>query len=124
MSVRYVTLEQALQIAAIACGAPPQVRDLGLVDSAVHRPRAQMFGEEAYPGLFEKAAALLQSLAVNHPLVDGNKRTAWLVMTVFLRKNGVRIGPTDDQAYDFVIAVCTGELSGVEEISKVLKGWV
>lgn len=120
---RYISLEQGLQIAAVACGAPPGVRDLGLFDSALHRPRSQMFGQEAYSALFEKAGALLQSLAVNHPLVDGNKRTAWLVTTVFLRKNGVRIEPTDDDAYDLVVSVATGSLSDVEKIAKVLKSW-
>ncbi|WP_324609944.1 type II toxin-antitoxin system death-on-curing family toxin [Thermobifida halotolerans] len=108
----------------MACGAPPRVRDLGLFDSALYRPGSQMFGEEACRGLFDRAAAPIQSLAVNHPLVDGSERTAWLVTTVFLRKNGVRLEPTDDQAYDFVIAVCTGELSEVKEISEVLRGWV
>ena len=75
---RYLTIEQALVIARYAVGGPVQVRDLGLLDAAVHRPRAGMFGQDAYPDVFTKAAALLHSLAANHPLVDGNKRLAWL----------------------------------------------
>ena len=60
------------------------MRDAGLLESAVHRPVGSMFGQEAYADLFDKAAALLQSLAVNHPFVDGNKRTAWMSCVVFL----------------------------------------
>lgn len=117
----YVTLEQALMLAEIATGATPEVRDLGLLDSALHRPSAQMFGVEAYPDVYDKAAALLHSLARNHPLVDGNKRLAWLTTTVFCRKNDIRLEATQDEVYDFVIAVASGELDDVEKIADVLR---
>ncbi|MFE0653598.1 type II toxin-antitoxin system death-on-curing family toxin [Streptomyces sp. NPDC059534] len=97
------------------------VRDAGLLDSAVHRPSAAMFGEEAYPDLLAKAAALLQSLAVNHPFVDGNKRTAWLSCVTFLAMNGVQLRPDIDAAERLVIAVATGETDEVDVIADGLR---
>ena len=95
----------------------------GLLESAVHRPRASVLGQDAYPDLFSKAGALLHSLAGNHPLVDGNKRLAWLATYVFLAKNGVVLDPDDDAAYEFVIAVAAGEIDDVGEIAAVLASW-
>ena len=76
--IRYLTVEQALRIARAAVGGPIEVRDIGLLESAVHRPRARVLGQYAYPDLFTKAAAQLHSLASNHPLLDGSRRLAWL----------------------------------------------
>ncbi len=120
----YVSLEQAIELSAIACGFPPELRDLGLLDSAIHRPQASMFGQDAYPDPFTKAAALLQSLAVNHPFVDGNKRVAWLVTSVFLRKNDIRLTPDEDEAYKLVVGVAAGDVGEVEEIARVLRSFV
>jgi death on curing protein len=117
---RYLTTEQVLRIARRAVGGPVEVRDLGLLDAAVHRPRASVLGRDAYPDLMTKAAALLHSLARNHPLVDGNKRLAWLATYVFLAKNGVELDPSDDDAYELVVAVAAGELDEVEEIARRL----
>ncbi|WP_420706212.1 type II toxin-antitoxin system death-on-curing family toxin [Streptomyces sp. NRRL B-24484] len=70
---------ELLELAAFACrGRPAELREPGLLDSAAHRPSAGMFGVEFHPGVFDKAAALLHAVASNHPLVDGNKRTAWM----------------------------------------------
>jgi death-on-curing protein len=109
----YLSLEDVLGIAAIATGVVPAVRDLGLLDSACHRPAAQAWGDDAYPDLLSKAAALLQSLTNNHALVDGNRRTAWLATVVFLRLNGAIVTAID--GYDsgparMVLAVAMGEL--------------
>ncbi len=120
---RYLTVEQALRIARAAVGGPIEVRDIGLLESAVHRPRASVLGQDAYPDLFAKAAALLHSLAGNRPLVDGNKRLAWLATYVFLAKNGVELDPDDDAAYALVIAVAAGEIDDVGEIAAVLASW-
>jgi death-on-curing protein len=120
---RYLTVEQALRIARMAVGGPIEVRDIGLLESAVHRPRASVLGQDAYPDLFTKATALLHSLAGNHPLVDGNKRLAWLATYVFLAKNGIELDPDDDDAYDFVIAVAAGAIDNVDEIAAVLSSW-
>ena len=97
---RYLTAEQALRIARAAVGGPVEVRDVGLLESAVHRPRASVLGHDAYPNLLSKAAALLHSLVANHPLVDGNKRLGWLATYVFLAKNGFVLDPDDDELTD------------------------
>ena len=119
----HLTLEQALRIARRAIGGPLHVRDLGLLDAAVNRPRASVFGQDAYPTLMLKAAALLHSLARHHPLVDGNKRLAWLATWVFCAKNGVELDPDDDAAYDLVVAVAAGEIDDVETIAQALARW-
>ncbi len=89
----YLSIEDLLGLVN-ALGAGP-VRDLGLLDSACHRPRASFFGHEAYPAQAAKAAALMHSSACNHALVDGNKRLALLATVVFLRINGYRLDLTD-----------------------------
>ncbi len=118
---RYLTVEQALRIARVAAGGPVEVRDVGLLEAAVHRPRASVLGQDAYPDLFSKAAALKHSLARNHALVDGNKRLAWLATYVFCAKNGIELDPDDDAAYDFMVAVASGEIDAVAEIADALR---
>ena len=120
---RHTSVEQALRIARAAVGGPVEVRDIGLLESAVHRPRASVLGQDAYPDLLSKAAALLHSLASNHALVDGNKRLAWLATYVFLAKNGIELDPDDDDAFELVMAVAAGKVSAVGEIAAVLSSW-
>jgi len=98
----------------------PVVRDLGLLQSALARPQASAFGEDAYPSIHEKAASLLHSLARNHALVDGNKRLALAATVAFLGINGLRLTLTNDEAHDLVIAVATGALDEVAPIAAVL----
>jgi death-on-curing protein len=118
----YLDAEDVLTLAAQACDdIHVVVRDAGLLESAVHRPSAEMFGQEAYPDLVDKAAALLQSLAINHPFVDGNKRTAWLSCVVFLSVNGVDLRPDIDAAERLVIAVATGAMDEVGTIAEGLR---
>lgn len=116
----YLTEEDILIIVGEAVGEV-LVRDHGLIASAVARPRASAFGEDAYPDLETKAAALMQSLARNHPLVDGNQRLCWVATGSFLWMNGRRLTLTNDEAYDVVIAVAAGELLEVDEIAAVLR---
>jgi death on curing protein len=118
--IRYLTVEQTLRIARLATGGPVEVRDIGMLEAAVRRPQASVLGQDAYPDLLTKAAALLHSLARNHPLVDGNKRLAWLATYVFCAKNGLELDPSDDDAYDLAVAVAAGSLEEVEEIAKIL----
>ena len=120
---RHLTTEQVLRIARHAVGGAVEVRDLGLLDAAVHRPRASVLGQDAYPDLFTKAAALMHSLARNHPLVDGNKRLAWLATYVFCAKNGVELDPPDEDAYALVMSVASGELDEVAAIAQALRRW-
>ena len=122
--MKYLTVQEVLDLAELACGEQTQVavRDLGLLSSAVHRPQSQMFGIEAYTDLFEKTAALLHSLAVNHPLVDGNKRMAWMSTVVFLDFNGTEMLDVDqDEAYKLVIEVAEGSLEDVGLIAPRLR---
>lgn len=101
-------------------GAGP-LRDVGLLDSAAARPRASVFGEAAYPSLELKAAALMHSLAANHPLVDGNKRLAWLATVVFLDLNGADVTLTDEEAFTLVMEVASGALRDVADIAVRLR---
>ncbi|MGW3343218.1 type II toxin-antitoxin system death-on-curing family toxin [Nonomuraea rubra] len=117
----YISLEQGLRVARVAVGGPIEVRDLGLLEAALQRPQTSLFGQDAYPDLFAKAAALLHSVVANHPFVDGNKRAGWLLTYVFLAKNQIELDPDDDVAYDFVIAVASGKLAEVDEIGDVLR---
>lgn len=105
--VEYLGLEDLLQLVRDLTAGP--VRDVGLLDSAAARPRSSAFGEDAYPTLALKAAALLHSIARNHALVDGNKRLAWLATAVFLDINGHRPDVSHDAAFDVVMDVAEGK---------------
>ena len=97
------------------------VRDFGLLESALARPQASAFGSDAYPDLHTKAAALLHSVASNRGLVDGNKRLALAATIALLGVNGWRLTLTDDEAYDLVIAVASGELDDLQTIANSLR---
>jgi len=119
--VIYLTPEELLTVAGRAMGEEPTVRDHGLLASATARPEASVLGDDAYPTLHEKAAALLHSLARHHALVDGNKRLALAGVIAFLGVNGRRLTLTNDGAYDLVVAVAAGELDTVADITAVLE---
>jgi death-on-curing protein len=119
--VIFLNLEELLHVAARALGVEPEVRDPGLLESALARPRASAFGEPAYPTIHLKAAALLHSLARNHALVDGNKRLALAATIAFYGINGIRLILTNDQAYELVINVASGTLNEVPGIASVLE---
>ena len=87
------------------------LRDAGLLSSAIARPRTTVFGEDAYPDLPTKTAALFESLVGNHPLLDGNKRLAVVLTWTFLLNNGFRLEHTEDHAYDFTMAAAAGQLA-------------
>lgn len=109
----YLTLSDVIRIVDALEAGP--VRDLGLLDSVTMRPRSSAFGEEAYPTLAEKAAALMHSLAGNHALVDGNKRLAWTAAAVFLHVNGHTADIGEDEIFDLTMDVAKG-LSDLGEI--------
>ena len=113
----YLGLEELLLLTR-KLGAGP-VRDPGLLDSAAARPRSTVFGQDAYPTLELKAAALLHSICRNHALVDGNKRLAWFATVAFLGLNGCNVDLADDDAFDLVIGVAEGRLD-VADIAAVL----
>jgi death-on-curing protein len=116
----YLDLEDLLAIAAAAVAGDVAVRDYGLLESAAARPAASVFGADAYPDAVTKAAALLHSLATNHPLVDGNKRLAWLATVVFLDLNGHNVAGSDDEIVDLVVAVADGSVREVDKIAAAL----
>jgi death-on-curing protein len=121
--IEYLDLEDLVEVARRAVGGDVAVRDYGLLESALARPRASVFGQDAYPDLHLKAAALLHSLARNHALVDGNKRLAWTACRTFLAINGQWISAPEDDRLDFVIRVATGAEPGLDEIAEQLRSW-
>ncbi len=120
----YLDIDDLIELARLLLGDPPPIRDVGLLGSAAARPQATAFGEDAYPDVWTKAAALLHSVVKNHALVDGNKRLGWLATAVFLELNGVRITKaSNDDVYDLVMAVAAGR-HDVHEIGQMLRGLV
>ena len=115
-----LTVEELIRIADRVVDGDVLVHDVGLLDSAANRPRASAFGEDAYATLESKAAALVQSVALNHALVDGNKRLALGSLIAFLGVNGRRLTMSNDAAYDFIIDIVTHRLEDVPAIAAVI----
>jgi len=103
--INYLTPLELYNAAEAAIGRKPDVRDRHLLRSAAARPALQAFGEEAYPTLMEKAAALMHSMAAHHLFFDGNKRTATYVTKLFLERNGLRPTWTPEEVYAFVLEI-------------------
>lgn len=120
---RHLDLEDLLAAAEAALGTAPTVRDAGLLEAAVARTKASVFGADAYPDLDAKAAALLQSIVAGHPLVDGNKRLGWVAMRLFYLMNDTDIDAPIDDAFALVVAVADGSLRDVPLIAGRLAAW-
>ncbi len=119
--VEFLDLDDIVSLATALLGDPAPIRDIGLLGSAVARPQTTAFGEDAYPGIWTKAAALLQSIVSNHALVDGNKRLGWLSTAVFLELNGISASlASNDDVYDLVIDVAADSLT-VDAIAERLQ---
>ena len=123
--VEYLDVDDLVALAVALLGEPPPIRDLGLLAAAAARPQASAFGDDAYPDLWTKAAALLHSIVKNHPLVDGNKRLGWLACAVFLDINGR--DPTvasNDEVYDLVMHVAAHpiEIEGLAHRLRTILG--
>lgn len=119
--VEFLDLDDLLELARRLLGSPPPVRDIGLLGSAVARPRTTVGGVDAYPSIWLKAAALLQSVVNNHALVDGNKRLGWLATAVFLELNEASVAQaTNDDVYDLVLHVASSGIT-VDEIATSLE---
>lgn len=114
--MRLLTLDDLLHIARRTL-ASVEIRDIGLLESAAARPATTVFGDDAYPGLHAKAAALVHSICKNHALVDGNKRLALAALLAMLGVNGQRLTMDNDEAYDFIIEIASGELDEVALIA-------
>ena len=108
--VEFLDLDDVVDLAIALLGDPAPIRDIGLLGSAVARPQTTLSGEDAYPDIWTKAAALLHSIVKSHALVDGNKRLGWLATAVFLEINGIEISrASNDDVYDLVIDVAAGQ---------------
>jgi death-on-curing protein len=108
--VEFLDLDDVVDLAIALVGDPAPIRDVGLLGPAVARPQTTAYGQDAYPDILTKAAALLLSIVKNHALVDGNKRLGWLATAVFLEINGVEISlASNDDVYDLVIDVAAGQ---------------
>jgi death-on-curing protein len=119
--VIFLDLDALLHIAQRTLNEAPAVRDHGLLESALARPRATAFGDDAYDGIHAKAAALMHSLARNHALVDGDERLALAATIAFYGMNGHRLTLSNDAAYRLIMRVATGELDDVPGIASVLE---
>lgn len=86
------------------------VKDVGLLDSAINRARASVFGEDAYPTISRKAAAIVESIIKNHPMIDGNKRTSWFALNLFLDLNDLLLVSTQSDAFDYLLGVAEGSI--------------
>lgn len=119
--IEYLDLEDLIDLAGKLLGPRPPIRDIGLLGAAAFRPQTTVFGDDAYPDLWSKAAALLQSIVKNHALVDGNKRLGWLATATFLELNGIAATTIDNGAvFAFVVHVAAGDGS-VEELAEQLR---
>lgn len=99
-----------------------ELRDGGLLHAAVLRSQTSVFGEDAYPDLWEKAAALMHSIVLGHPLVDGNKRLGWAAAVAFLEDNGEVLDYRDvDEAEELIIALAKGESDDIPELARHLR---
>jgi death on curing protein len=121
----HLDLQDLLVAAEVALGGPPQeVRDIGILEAAVARTQASVYGEDAYPDLHAKAAALLHSIVTGHALIDGNKRLGWVSVRLFYRLNGSDLRVPIDDAFDLVTSIADGSLRDVPDIAERLRPWV
>ena len=111
----YLRLDDLFVVEA-ALGSPG-VRDVGLLESALARPRTSVFGDDAYPTLAMKAAALVHSIVTNHALVDGNKRLGLVALRLFVGMNDHDLVATQDEKFDLIMAIADGSLRDVEDIA-------
>jgi death-on-curing protein len=119
----FLDLEDLLAAAEVALGRPPEIRDIGLLEAAIARPRATVFGEDAYAEIHPKAAALLHSIVTGHALVDGNKRLGWVGVRLFYRLNELDLRAPADDAFELVIAIAEGRARDVPDIADRLRAW-
>jgi death-on-curing protein len=106
LSIRQVKALHTLQLRRYGGGAG--LRDRGALESAVARPAATFGGEDLYPAIPEKAAALMHSLALNHPFVDGNKRVAAFAAILFAESNGYEFLATPEELVETTLALAEG----------------
>ena len=117
-----ITIQEALEIHAILIerfGGTSGVRDQGLLEAALLRPFQTFDGNDLYPTVVDKAAAILESVVKNHPFIDGNKRTGYVLARLTLMAEQMDISVGQEEKYQFIIQVANGTLD-FEQI----KGWL
>jgi death on curing protein len=125
MGIRYLSVQEviAINVAMIQKYSPGEhvgVKDSGLLESAILRPRSSAFGDDAYPSLIDKATALFESLGMNHPFQNANKRTAFAALVVFLQLNGYRFVMNQKDAEDMTVDMVNHKYS-FQELSTLIK---
>ncbi len=120
----HLNLDDLLAAAEAALGRPPDIRDIGILEAAVARTRASVYGEDAYPDLDAKGAALLHSIVTGHALIDGNKRLGWVAVRLFYRLNGRELHAPIDDAFDLVVEIADGSIRDVPAIAARIGAWV
>ncbi|NJK74844.1 MAG: type II toxin-antitoxin system death-on-curing family toxin [Richelia sp. CSU_2_1] len=123
---KFLSLDEVLELHAdqiSSFGGTPGVRDEGLLESALAQPRSTFGGEYLHSTISEQAAAYFYHIAMNHPLIDGNKRTAFAVTDTFLRLNDCTLNLTDDRAYNLVMEVARGSMTK-EQLSAELELYI
>jgi len=122
MDIKYLSTKDVIIVHFLVMkkhgeGEQAGIKVQSLLDSAVHRPQQSAYLNDAYPTLFEKASALFESLARNHCFYNGNKRTAFAALDIFLKKNGYQIRQNTDENEKFTISVAKGEMGFAEIVS-------
>jgi death-on-curing protein len=102
-------------------GGSHGIRDINALESALARPFQTFDNKELYPSVIEKASALLESILTNHPFIDGNKRTGYVITRLFLMNNGHDINATQQEKYEFIISIASGETKFDAIISWLIK---
>lgn len=120
----HLDLDDLLAAAEAAIERPPDVRDIGILEAAVARTRASVYGEDAYPDVGAKAAALLHSIVTGHALIDGNRRLGWVSVRLFYRLNDRDLRAPMDDAFDLVVEIAGGSIRDVPAIAARLRAWV
>lgn len=120
----HLELDDLLRAAEITLGKAPEVREIGILEASVARTRASVYGEDAYPSLDAKAAALLHSIVTGHALIDGNKRLGWVSVRLFYRMNDYDLRMPVDDAFALVASIADGSVRDVSAISDWLAPWV
>ncbi len=100
-------------------GGGEGIRDMALLESAINRPFQTFDQEELYATTLEKAAAVIESIVLNHPFVDGNKRTGYVLMRMLLLEDGFDIEATQDEKYEFVLNIANGKSD-----NEAIKSWI
>ena len=119
----HLDLDDLLAAAEAALGRPAEVRDAGLLEAAVARTQASVYGEDAYPDLDAKAAALLHSIVTGHALIDGNKRLGWVSVRLFYRLKDRDLRAPIEDAFGLVVSIADGSIRDVADIAARLREW-